>query len=248
VVDVEQRPLRAFEQHGGSVPHPPVEEQCRVGDVRPEPRDGSLDGLHDVVHLEALAATALQEPVLDGKGRRELLPEVGLVEKVADADAEAGRLVGVGLPHALARGPDPLLIHRLVERPVVRQDHVGGIRDVEAVDADAGGREAVQLLDERDRIHHGAAADDALLAGAEDPRRDQLENEAPVAEHDGVPGIRAPGVSRHHVHAGGDQVDDLPLPLVAPLGAHDHDVRQGLLRERAREHGSGPPSARREGT
>ena len=131
---------------------------------------------------------------------------------------------------------------------VVRQDHVGGVGDVEALDADPGGREAVQLLDERDRVHDGAAADDALLAGPEDSRRDQLENEAPVAEHDGVPGIRTARVARDDVHAGSDQVDDLPLPLVAPLGPHDHDVRQGLLRERARERGPAPPSARREGT
>ena len=38
------------------------------------------------------------------------------------------------------------------------------------------------------------------------------------------PGVVAAVVAGHHLHARGEQVDDLALALVAPLGAGDHDV------------------------
>ena len=42
------------------------------------------------------------------------------------------------------------------------------------------------------------------------------------------PGVVAAVEAGHHLHLGGEQVHDLALALVAPLGAGDHDVRHGF--------------------
>jgi hypothetical protein len=58
----------------------------------------------------------------------------------------------------------------------------------------------------------------------EDAGRDQMEDEPLLPDEDRVAGVVAAVVAGHHLHLVGEQVDDLTLPLVAPLGAGDDDV------------------------
>src|SRR3982074_3126108 len=44
-----------------------------------------------------------------------------------------------------------------------------------------------------------------------------------------VAGVRPALVAHHNVGPRGEEVDDLPLPLVTPLGADDHHVRHAVL-------------------
>ncbi len=45
------------------------------------------------------------------------------------------------------------------------------------------------------------------------------------AHHQGVPGV-VPALKAHDGgHVRGQQIDDLALSLIAPLGAHDYDIR-----------------------
>ena len=74
-------------------------------------------------------------------------------------------------------------------------------------------------VDDHPRSH------DVQDPGVEDPRRDQVEDELLLADDDRVAGVVAAVVARHHLDLRRQQVDDLPLALVAPLGAGDHDIR-----------------------
>jgi hypothetical protein len=64
-----------------------------------------------------------------------------------------------------------------------------------------------------------------VLAGIEDPARDEVELPRLALAHDRVAGVVAALEADDHVRALGEQVDDLALPLVAPLGANDDDSR-----------------------
>src|SRR5581483_3709929 len=98
-------------------------------------------------------------------------------------------------------------------------------------DVDALGAQAVELLDQHARVDHHAVADHAALAGVEDPGRDQVELPLLLAAHDRVAGVVAALETHDGVAVLGEQVGDLALALVAPLGA-DYDYprhRQWIL-------------------
>ena len=63
----------------------------------------------------------------------------------------------------------------------------------------------------------------------EDAARDQLEGVAVAADDDGVPGVVATLVAHDVAVLLGQQVDDLGLALVTPLGADDDGDGHGTL-------------------
>jgi hypothetical protein len=60
-----------------------------------------------------------------------------------------------------------------------------------------------------------------------------MEREVPVAELHGVPGVVPAVVARGEVETVGEEIDDLPLPLVSPLTAENgcdfHDEKRGSV-------------------
>ena len=80
----------------------------------------------------------------------------------------------------------------------------------------------LDLAEEDVRVDHDAVADHAGLAGVQDARGDEVELELLAVAHDRVAGVVAALVADDHVGLLGEQVGDLALALVAPLGA-DHD-------------------------
>jgi hypothetical protein len=84
--------------------------------------------------------------------------------------------------------------------------------------------ELVELRDQHLGVDNAAVADHARLA-ADDPARQGADLVRLVADDDRVPGVRAALVAADDVGVLGEQVDDLALPLVAPLGADDHGRR-----------------------
>ena len=139
---------------------------------------------------------------------------------------EARRLVGVtGADAALGRADlelSELRLARRVEHHVVRHDQVRVGRDLEARGVDAPAPEAVELADQDPRVDHDAVPDRARLARIEDPRRDQVELELVALADDRVAGVVAALEANDDVGLLGNQVDDLALALIAPLGA-DYD-------------------------
>ena len=84
--------------------------------------------------------------------------------------------------------------------------------------------QVVELVGQHLRVDHDAVADRAQLARIEDPGRDQVELPLHAVADDRVPGVVAALEADHEVRVLGEQVGDLALALVAPLGAHDDDA------------------------
>jgi hypothetical protein len=120
--------------------------------------------------------------------------------------------------------PQPAL-GRPVQLLVVRHDQVGVAAHPQPAAVDAPRLELVDLGDQHRRVDHHAVADDGGDVGVEDAARDQLEGERLLAHHDGVARVVAALVADDHAHLLGEEVGELPLALVPPLGA-DHDGRR----------------------
>ena len=172
-----------------------------------------------VVHLGQDGVLLLERHV-------ELLAEDLGVEEVLDPKPDPGRLVGVGgADAALGRAqrvlPQEALGHP-VQLLVVGHDQVRVAADDQPAGVDPLGRQAVELGEQDGRVHHHAVPDDGRDVVVEDAARDQLEGEGLAVDHNAVAGIVAALIADDQVHFAGEQVGQLALPLVAPLGP-DHN-------------------------
>ena len=109
-----------------------------------------------------------------------------------------------------------------VELLVVRHDQVGVAADLEPRAVDALGGQRVDLGQQHPGVDDDAVADHRGDVVVEDAARDQLEGEGLAVDHDGVAGVVAALVADDQVHLLGEEVGELPLALVTPLGADDH--------------------------
>ena len=87
-------------------------------------------------------------------------------------------------------------------------------------------REFVELCDQHLGIDDAAVADHARLA-THDAARQRTDLVRVVADDDRVPGVRSALVAADDVRVLREQVDDLSLPLVAPLRPDDDGRRHG---------------------
>ena len=107
----------------------------------------------------------------------------------------------------------------------------------------AAGDQAVDLLQQAGRIEDHAGGHHALDLGAEDAAGDQRQLEGLAADDHGMAGVGPALVADDDVVLLGEQIDDLPLGLVAPLQSDDTRGRHGtgpsLVLEQA--GGNSPP-------
>ena len=89
-----------------------------------------------------------------------------------------------------------------------------------AFDRDARRSDRVDLREQRVGVDDHARPD-YRSRSTDDSRGKEVEREVLVAELDGVSGVVPAMVARHDLEAVGEQVDDLSLPLVAPLAPED---------------------------
>jgi hypothetical protein len=80
----------------------------------------------------------------------------------------------------------------------------------------------VDLVQQHLRIDHHAVADDRHDVVVQHARGNELEREGLPVDHQRVPRVVAALVADHQVHLLGEEVGELALALVAPLGS-DHD-------------------------
>ena len=182
-----------------------------------------------LVGVQGADVVALQQPVLLVQRRADLAAQDLLVQQVLHADADARVLVDVAGADAAAGGADlelaELLLGGAVQQQVVGHDQVGVAGDAQVVDRHAAAVQGLDLAEEDVRVDHHAVADDARLGLVEDAGGDEVQGEDLAVPHDGVAGVVAALIAHHHVGLLGQQVGDLALALVAPLGA-DHDGRR----------------------
>ncbi len=112
-----------------------------------------------------------------------------------------------------------------VQGHVVGQDQGAGVAYLEPVaHGHPAGLQAADLRQQGVGGEHHAVANVAGDAGAEDPGRDQVQNGLLAADDQGVAGV-VPALEAHDaVRPLGEQVDDLALALVTPLGPDDDYV------------------------
>ena len=201
-----------------------------VGDVllEPVPVGEVLLGHRLQVEPRVAREWAQRQP-LGLERRDDLLLEDLRVEQVLDPDPQPRRLVGVARPDPPPRRPDlqlaELCLAGMVEHQVVGHDQVRVGGDLQRGRIDAPPAQLVELVGEHLRIDHDAVADHAQLSRVQDPRRHQVELPRLAAFDDRVAGVVAALEADDRVRPLGEQVGDLPLSFVAPLGADDHDSR-----------------------
>ena len=237
VVQVQQGGLGALEQHRVAAGHLAVQDERCVGDARAQPLAEAFQFGPQPVPVDLAGPAGAAADLLVVPARfRELAGQVGRPQEVAHAETPPARLVFVGGPDAAQRRSDlPLTAHLLghrLELPVMRKDQVGAVGDHEVVvDRDAATAQRRDLLLEGPGVDDHPVAHHAQDARVEDPGRDQVEDEALLAHQDRVAGVVAAVVTGHDLHLVGEQVHDLSLPFVAPLGAGDDDVRHERIFE-----------------
>ena len=161
-----------------------------------------------------------------------------VAQHVAAAETRAAHLRGVGGADPAARRAD-LLPRRargllgLVERAVVEHHHLRAGGDEETpLRLHARGAHGLDLLDEVERVHHHAVADDARLALVQDAARDEAQHALLALRDHGVAGVRAALVAHHDVRLVRQDVDDFSFAFISPLGADKNCIHNLLLLQR----------------
>jgi hypothetical protein len=88
---------------------------------------------------------------------------------------------------------------------------------------DALGLELADFLLQRGRRQHDPVADQAQHVLAHDPGRDQMQHGLLAADDQRVAGVVPTLEARDRTDLLGQQVDDLALAFVVPLGTEDDD-------------------------
>ena len=97
-----------------------------------------------------------------------------------------------------------------------------------AFDRDAALLERVDLVEQRLGVEHDPVADDAPRARVQNAGWNLVEHELPARRVHRVARVRPALVAHHQAGPLGEGIHHLALPLVAPLGADDHQaVRVG---------------------
>ncbi len=228
VVEVEEDALRPLEEDLlAGVQRVPA-ELCGVGDVRLQAVAVGHVLLGHRVQIErrVLGVRAQHLPLRLHRGH-DLLAQDLLVEQVLDADPKARCLVRVTGSDATSRSADleaaELRFACRVEIHVVGHDQMRVGADPQVADGDALALQPLELVDQDLRVDDDAVADDARRPRVQDAGRDQVQLELLGAANDRVAGVVAALEAHDEVGLLGEQVGDLSLSFIAPLGAHDHE-------------------------
>ena len=89
--------------------------------------------------------------------------------------------------------------------------------DTRSAHVDASLAEHGHLGKKNERIDNDTISDHRCRVSIEDAAGDKLKGETLALDDQGVAGVVATLVAHHHRRISGEQVGELPLPLVAPL-------------------------------
>ncbi len=152
------------------------------------------------------------------------------IGQISHADRPAAHLVFIGRADAAPCGADLGDAHgtftRAIQFAMQRQDQRGilGNQQVLGVDGNTLPAQLGDLGDQMPGIKHHTIADDRQLATAHDTRRQQRQLVDVAADNQRMARVVSALKARDHVGPLAEPVNDLALPLVTPLGAHDDDI------------------------
>ncbi len=235
MIHVEQRALGPLEQHIPALLQRLVDQPAGIGSERNETGRKPLQQLCVLFDGGPLLDPhQLQQPVGATHPVLEEVSRVLQMTQVAQPEAAAAVLVFVGWPDAAARGTDVLaLLAGAVQQFVERHHQVSPVRQENpTVGVDPFCSETIELGEKRLRVQDDAVPHDAGGRLVENARGNLLQDELGIPDDDGVTRIGPALVAHDEVGPLGQNVDQLPFALVAPLGAdHNHAVGLGI------EHG-----------
>ena len=167
---------------------------------------------------------------------QELLEAAG-VNQVDHAQTGSCCFVAIRRSDAPLRGADFIFAFEklalFIQFTVIRKHQVGRLADEKiAVDMHAQLSEAIDLLDQTDRIDHHAVADHADFAFAQDPRRNQVQHIFLLADENGVTSIVSSLGAHDDVRIVGEDINDLAFTFIAPLGAYQDCIGHKLFAPR----------------
>ena len=223
VVDVEQRRLGALKQQVLALVDHVVEQQARLGDVGAQALGHRQVLVANLVHgVGGQVVDELELGVHAGESGLQLVAEQRLVQHVLHAQANAGHLVLIARTDAALGGTDVLLAELLlkgaIQIDVVRHDDMRVATDLEVLGGDAVGLEHVNLLKDNLGVDDAAVTDHRHVVGIHDAGRHLVQAVLLAVDDDGVTGVVAARVAHDSIEVAGDQVANLTLALIAPLG------------------------------
>ena len=228
MVDVEHRALRALEEDAIASADRGVDHAADVCREREQALRVALERHDDRVDVRELSA----EGRGDGRPGRERARDDAMhalaIAQVAEADASTGDLVLVGRSDPLLRRTDLSVgggaLAEGVDEQVVRLDQVHQLADEEPpLGLDPASRQRVELDDQRRWVDDHALGHGADRPGLQDAARDVPDDHLVVADDQGVAGVGPARVPDDQVRGLAQQVDDLALALIPPLGPDDDD-------------------------
>ena len=242
MIDVEQRALRALQQHRCATNYCAVNPQPDILGEWQQSLGELLQHVEGVIHVG---------PFRPGYGRQ-------LNVRVCDAALhEPSQPLGVAQVEHADPTPAELVLIRWSDSPsgrsdlfagraltvyqlVIRKHEMGAVAHIQPTfDVDAIGNQLVDLGEQRLDVEHNTVADRAPNTGMKNPARDLVQHERLVADVNCVPRIGPALISNDPVRALRKNIDQLALALVSPLGADDDDGARVCIEHGVGEAGGG---------
>jgi hypothetical protein len=186
--------------------------------------------LQDRAGLELFQIEAAAQRVVVRQKTIDLVRERVEVGQIHQADSTAADLVFIGRADAAAGGADRGAriggFAQRIELAMQRQDQRDVLGDAQVLraDVDALALQFCNFIEKSLRVEHHAIADHRELAGPQHAGRQQRQLVGGAVDHERVAGIVAAPEAHDDVGLLRQPVDDLALPLVAPLGADDDNI------------------------
>jgi hypothetical protein len=229
MIEVEGRPLRTLEKNALATSQRLVNLEPGIDRQGEDP----LPEFHTLLKLRSertiLLLTEGGETL--GGTQMALLEKGGkadFVQGIDHTDSTTADLLFIGRSYPTSRRSDlplSLPLSGEIEGAVVGEEEMGpSTHSDPAGESDPPRRKGIILLEKLDQIEDDTVPEEAPLPGVEDPGRDLMEDEVLLTHLYRMSGVGAALIAGHHIHFLRQDVDDLPLPLVTPLGADDDDT------------------------
>ena len=172
-----------------------------------------------------LVVQVLEEDVFHLHSAAEPLPQPVFVKKVAYLDARLSVLIGVkgsdaALGGAESPSPQPLLLIGVL-KDMVGHEQLGPLGHDEVGGRHTLAGHVLQLSCQLGHVQGHPVADDIGDMGIENAGGQNVQGKAPVVVNDGVACVGPPLEAHHHIGGLRQQVGDLTLALVAPVGPYN---------------------------
>jgi hypothetical protein len=230
VIQIQERSLRALEEHPLSTIHLSVQIRRNIGKKGDDVRCG-LQAL--VSHRDRIKRRASEQrggnAVLLCHDLAAAATKQLRVAKVAGPQPAAARLVLVSGADPFGRRADLPHASRLFRgdfvSPMVRQNQVRPIADDQApIHSHTVSFHGLDLAKQGLGIHHNSIPNNRRLIRPHDACWEKLKNKLLAANVNRVARIRASLISSHNVKVLRQSIDDFAFAFVAPLSAHDNYV------------------------